>query len=208
MTNNFDHAMGFRHACKLFDDTKKISDDDMMQILEAGRKSPSAFGMEPWKFLVTTDDELKAKLKPACKNQIQVTSCSHLMIILAAIESVKLTSSDIKKRFLTKGIPPQKLDFYLNLYAEHLEDTLNNDENIYNWTSKQTFIAAANMMTSAAFIGIDSCPLEGFNKEETEQILGLDTKEFQVALVLPFGYRAKPQPKQLRKPMSEILEFI
>jgi nitroreductase len=96
MTNNFDLAMDFRHACKLFDDTKKISDDDMMQILEAGRKSPSAFGMGPWKFLVTTDDKLKAKLKPACKNQIQVTSCSHLMIILAAIKSVKLTSSDIK----------------------------------------------------------------------------------------------------------------
>jgi nitroreductase len=208
MSNKFDHAMNFRHACKLFDETKKISDNDMMHILEAGRKSPSAFGMEPWKFLVTTDDTLKAKLKPACKNQIQVTSCSHLMIILAAIDSVKLTSNDIKQRFLTKGIPAQKLDFYLNLYAEHLEDTLNNDENIYNWTSKQTFIAAANMMTAAAYIGIDTCPLEGFHKEETEQILDIDTRKFQVALVLPFGYRAKPQPKQLRKPMSEILEFI
>jgi nitroreductase len=64
------------------------------------------------------------------------------------------------------------------------------------------------MMTFAAFVGIDSCPLEGFNKEETEQILGLGTKEFQVALVLPFGYRAKPQPEQLRKPMLEVLEFI
>jgi len=208
MTNKFIDAMNFRHACKLFDKTKKISDDEMMYILEAGRKSPSAFGMEPWKFLVTTNDELKTRLKPACKNQIQVTSCSHLMIVLAAIDGVKLTSSDIKKRFLAKGIPAEKLDFYLELYSDHLKHILNKDENIYNWTSLQTFIAATNMMTAAAYIGIDSCPLEGFYKEQTEQILGIDTKEFQVSLVLPFGYRIKPQPKQLRKPISEIVEFI
>ena len=59
MENNFTKAMNFRHACKVFDDTKKISDEDMKFILEAGRKSPSSFGMEGWKFLVITNDELK-----------------------------------------------------------------------------------------------------------------------------------------------------
>ncbi len=208
MTNKFLDAMHFRHACKLFDDSKKISDEQILYILEAGRESPSAFGMEPWKFLVITDNDLKNKLRPACKNQIQVSSCSHLVVVLAAIESVKLTSNDIKQRFLKKGIPPNKLDFYLGLYAQHLKHILNKDENIFHWTSNQTFIAIANMMTAAAYIGIDSCPLEGFDKEDVEEILKIDPKEFQVSLVLPFGYRVNPQSKQLRKPLQEIVEFM
>ena len=64
MKNDFTHAMDFRHACKIFDETKKISDDEIHYILEAGRKSPSSFGMEAWKFLVITNEELKAKLRP------------------------------------------------------------------------------------------------------------------------------------------------
>ncbi len=208
MINEFMDAMDFRHACKIFDKTKKISDDDFYYILEAGRKSPSAFGMEPWKFLVITDAKLKTKLKLSCRDQIQITTCSHLVIVLAAIKDVKVTSSEIRERFLKKGIPEKKLDFYLQLYAKHLKETLNEDENIYNWTSKQTFIAITNMMMAAAFLKIDSCPIEGFEKNQVEKILKLDTKQFQVSLVLPFGYRVKPQPKQLRKPIEEIVEFI
>ncbi len=208
MKDKFKDAMKFRHACKIFDEHKKISNEDIYYILEAGRESPSAFGMEPWKFLVITDDKLKEKLKPACKDQIQITSCSHLVIVLAAIEGVKKTSNEIKKRFLSKGIPQEKLGFYLNLYAEHLEETLNNDENIYNWTSKQTFIAISNMMMAAAFLEIDSCPIEGFEKDTVEEILELDTTKYQVSLVLPFGYRLNPQPKQQRKPIEEVVEFL
>jgi len=63
-------------------------------------------------------------------------------------------------------------------------------------------------MTAAAFLNIDSCPIEGFEKDQVEEILKLDTTEFQVALVLPFGYRINPQPKQLRKPIQEIVQFL
>lgn len=208
MIDEFMDAMDFRHACKIFDETKKISDDDIYYILDAGRKSASAFGMEPWKFFVISDDKSKEKLKSACRNQIQITTCSYLVIVLASIGGVKKTSNEIKKRFSSKGIPENKLDFYLNLYAEHLENTLNNDENIYNWTSKQTFIAVANMMMAAAFLKIDSCPIEGFEKEQVEDILKLDTTKYQVSLVLPLGYRINPKPNQLRKPMEEVVEFI
>ncbi len=89
MEKTFSEAMDFRHACKIFDETKKINEQDLNFILEAGRKSPSSFGMEPWKFLVITNEELKAKIRPFCWDQIQITSCSHLIIILAAIEDVK-----------------------------------------------------------------------------------------------------------------------
>ena len=200
--------MDFRHACKLFDENRKISDEDMHYIMEMGRKSPSSFGMEPWKFLVITNEELKAKLRPACWNQVQITSCSHLVVILAAIESVKPESGIPEKRFRRREMTQDKLDFYLNLYASHLEETLSNDKNIWAWTSKQTYIAAANMMSAAAFIGIDSCPIEGLEKKSVEEILGLDTAKYQLSMVLPFGYRVNEQSKQLRLPYEEVVEYI
>jgi len=208
MKNEFMNAMDFRHACKVFDHTKKISDEDIKFILETGRKSPSSFGMEAWKFLVITNDDLKAQLRPACWDQVQVTSCSHLVIVLAGIDSVKVESGEVEKRFARRDMPKESLDFYMGLYAEHLKDTLNSNENIYSWTSKQSAIAAANMMTAAASIGIDSCPIEGYEKKQVEEILNLDAEKYQVSLVLPFGYRLNPQPEQLRLPFEDVVEFI
>lgn len=208
MREDFMKAMDFRHACKVFDESKKISDEDMKYILEAGRKSPSSFGMEAWKFLVITDEELKAKLRPACWDQVQVTSCSHLVLVLAGIQSVKVESGEVRRKFQRREMPEEMLDMYMGLYADHLKETLSSDENIYAWTSKQTYIAAANMMTSAAFIGIDSCPIEGFSKNDVEDILGLDTSKYQLSLVLPFGYRINEQSSQLRAAFEDVVEFI
>lgn len=208
MKNDFLTAMDFRHACKLFDENKKISAEDMHIILEAGHKSPSSFGMEPWKFLVITNDDLKAKLRLSCWDQPQVTTSSHLVVILAAIENVKVESGIPQKRFGRRDMPQEKKDFYINLYANHLKETLSTNANIYAWTARQCYIAAGNMMSAAAFLGIDSCPIEGFEKAKLEEILNLDTNQYQVAIVIPFGYRINPQSTQLREPFEEIVQFI
>ena len=201
-------AMDFRHACKVFDETKKISDEDMKFILEAGRKSPSSFGMEAWKFLVVTNEELKAKLRPACWDQVQVTSCSHLVIVLAGIDSVKVESGTPKQRFARREMPEETLNFYMDLYAGHLKEVLSSDENIYSWTARQSYIATGNMMTAAAFIGLDSCPIEGFDKAQVEEILDLDTSKYQLSVVLPFGYRLNEQSSQQRESFEDIVEYI
>ena len=208
MQNDFSKAMDFRHACKVFDENKKISDDEMHYILEAGQKSPSSFGMEAWKFLVITNEDLKAKLRPFCWDQVQVTSCSHLVIVLAGIENAKVESGMPKKRFTRRDMPQETLDFYMDIYAKHLEKILSTDDNIYAWTAKQSYIALGNMMTAAAFVGIDSCPIEGFEKDNVEDVLGLDTSKYQVAVIVPFGYRINEQPTQLRLPFDEVVEFI
>jgi nitroreductase len=208
MNNNFTKAMDFRHACKAFDESKTIPDEQMHYILEAGRKSPSSFGMEGWKFLVITNEALKAKLRPVCWDQVQVTSSSHLVIVLAAIDNVKVESGEVKKRFSRREMPQESLDMYMGIYAKHLETTLSSDEYIYHWTSKQSYIALANMMTAAAYIGVDSCPIEGFEKEKVEDILELDTAKWQVSVVVPFGYRLNAQSEQLRLPFDDIVEFI
>jgi nitroreductase len=200
--------MDFRHACKIFDENKKISSEDIREILEAGRKSPSSFGMEPWKFLVIMNEDLKAKLRPFCWDQVQITSCSHLVVILAAIEGVKPESNRPLEMLSRRGMSEEKLDFYINLYKSHLQKTLESDESIYEWTSRQAYIASANMMTCAAALGIDSCAIEGFEKERGEEILGVDLSKYRLSLILPFGYRVKDQPKQLRLSSDEVVEFI
>ncbi len=208
MQKTFEQAMDFRHACKSFDESKKISNEDIKFILEAGRKSPSSFGMEAWKFLVITNQELKEKIKSACWNQAQVSECSHLVVVLAGIDSVKVESGEPEKRFSRREMPQEQLDFYMNLYSGHLKDTLSSDENIYVWTSKQTYIAVGNMMSAAAVLGVDSCPIEGFDKEKVEEILNLDISKYQLSLVLPFGYRVDEQSTQQRLAYDEVIEFI
>ena len=208
MEKTFEEAMAFRHACKVFDDSKKVSKEDMRFILEAGQKSPSSFGMEAWKFLVITNEELKAKLRPSCWDQVQVTSCSHLVVVLAGIDSVKPESGLPEARFKRREMPQESLDFYLGLYAQHLEATLSSDENIYAWTAKQTAIAAGNMMTAGAIKGIDSCPIEGYDKNAVETILGIDTTKYQLSMLIPFGYRLNEQSTQIRLDFDEVVEFI
>lgn len=203
----FMEAMDFRHACKVFDETKKISKEDLNFILEVGRKSPSSFGMEPWKFLVIQDEKLKEKIRPHCWDQPQITTCSDLVIILAKIEDVKPSSGIPEKRFARRQMPQDKTDFYLNVYSEHLANTLSSDENILAWTARQCYIALGNMMTGAATKEIDSCPIEGFDKEKIEEVLELDTSKYQVAVVVPFGYRINEQSKQLRLDLDEVVEF-
>ena len=208
MEKTFMEAMDFRHACKIFDETKKVSDENINYILEAGRKSPSSFGMEPWKFLVITNQDLKEKLKPLCWNQPQITTCSHLVVILAAIDAVKPESGEVERKFKRREMPQDKLDFYIKLYSSHLADTLSGDEKIYSWTARQTYIAMGNMMTAAAIKGIDSCPIEGFEKENVEKALDLDLSKYQVSCILPFGYRINEQSTQLREDLENIVKFI
>jgi len=208
MKNDFSQAMDFRHACKLFDESRKLSEEEVDFILEAGRKSPSSFGQEPWKFLVVTNETLKATLRPLCWDQPQITSCSHLIVILAAIDTVKPDSGIPAKRFGRRPLPPEQIDAYIKLYSTHLSDTLSTEEKTYAWTARQCYIAAANMMTGAASIGIDSCPMEGFEKEKIEAALELDTTQWQVALLLPFGHRSNAQSEQLRLPPEEVVEYL
>ncbi|MEA2049128.1 MAG: NAD(P)H-dependent oxidoreductase [Campylobacterota bacterium] len=208
MNNNFSKAIDFRHACKVFDTNKKIPNDHLNFILNMGRKSPSSFGMEPWKFLVIQDQSLKEKIKPFCWNQAQIDTCSDLIIILAKIDDVKPENRYVKDMFLRRDLPQDKLNGYLNLYAKHLKGTMSSTNNIFSWTSKQCYIALANMTTAAAFLEIDSCPIEGFEKENIETLLDIDTTLYQLSVILPLGYRINKQSKQLRLDFDDVVEFI
>ena len=126
----FLEAMNFRHACKVFDENKKIESEDLDFILEVGRLSPSSFGMEPWKFLVVQNQDLKEKLRPFCWNQPQITTCSDLVVILSKIDDLKPQNEYVGKMFGRRNLSQENYEKYLSLYASHLSHTMTSDENI------------------------------------------------------------------------------
>lgn len=214
------NVLNYRHACKQFDAEKKIPDNEFDLILESFRLSPSSFGMEPWRVLVVENSELKTKIQALCWNQAQITSCSKLVIFTVDISSVKPFSENVAFMFSRRGLPQEMQDAYNQRYADYHQGIINSanlatgiSENIsmremYHWCAKQCYIAAANMMTTAAQLGIDSCPIEGFEKENLEKLLGIDTPSNQIVLVLPFGYRVKEQTAKFRLPIESIVKYI
>lgn len=205
MENKFLDAMMFRHACKEFDSTKKISDDDFNTILEIGRLSPSSFGFEPWKFVIVQNEALREKMKAfSWGAQGQLPTASHFMIVLARKKKGMIYSSDYIQHMMkdVKQFPEDVQQMYSEFYEKFQKvdfDLLQSDRNLFDWAGKQTYIALANMMTGAAYMGIDSCPIEGFDYNLTEQFiqgaLKIDTQEFGPAVMVAFGYR-KDEPKR------------
>jgi len=192
----------FRHACKLFDENRKIPLDDLKFVLEAGRLSPSSFGMEPWHFYVIRNKEFKESLEHACWDQAQITSCSDLIVITAKIDE-PVRKEYYEKMFMRRGLPQVMLEKYLKVYQQYISGI----HSIYGWSSKQCYIAATNMMTYAAQIGIDSCPIEGYEKEKVEEILGLNTTKEQLALIVTLGYRVNEGRQKLRLSFDEVVTF-
>lgn len=211
-------AMHFRHATKKFDPAKEISEEDFRFILEAGHLSPSSFGIEPWRFLVVQSPELREKIKNTswgAKGKIMDTS--HFVIFLAR------TAKD------TKYNAEYLLDHYKNVHQypdEALQgllpmienfqkedfDLLADDRRMLDWASKQTYIALANMMTAAAQIGIDSCPIEGFPLKEMNELLReeglLEDDSFSISVMAAFGYRIEDPREKSRRPFDDIVKFV
>lgn len=199
-------AFNFRHACKTFDAARKIPDEDFGFILEAARLSPSSFGFEPWKFLVIQNPELREKIKPVSWGaQGQLPTASHFVIILARKEKSMHYEADYIQDHMrdVKQLPEDVVEMLGGFYREFQTRDFQLTESpraMFDWACKQTYIALGNMMSVAAQIGIDSCPIEGFDREKLEAVLVeeglLDTNEFGVSVMVAFGYREnEPYPK-------------
>lgn len=201
MRNDFEKAMHFRHACKLFDNTKTMSNDDLSFILEAGRLSPSSFGMEQWQFFVIRDTAMREAIQAVAWNQPQITTSSEL-IAIAYKKNVRSTDGYIQSEFEKFHYP----DALLGMYSQWIDPR--SDEVLECWSARQVYIAGANMMSAAASIGIDSCPMEGFDREAVEKIMGIDTSVYGVALLIPFGYRVNEQPPLHRSELSELVSYL
>ncbi len=210
-------AFHFRHACKVFNAEKKISDNDFMTILETGRLSPSSFGFEPWKFLVVQNSELREKLKPVTWGaQGTLPTASHFVVILARKQKSMRYDSDYITHMMydVHKIPKEQAEMRRGFYKKFQEEDFNlleSERATFDWAGKQTYIALGNMMTAAAMLGIDSCSIEGFKADEVEKLMakefGVDTEEFGVAVMVAFGYRVNEQPEKTRQRMEDIMQW-
>ena len=201
--NNDDivQALHFRHACKLFDNQKPISSQDIDTILEAGILAPSSFGLEPWQFVVTADSDLKSSLQKACFNQPQVSSCSHF-IAIAGRKDVRADQPYLEKCLDRFGANKEAMKPVIEGFLNRLDD-----KGYEAWVAKQCYIAGTQMMFAAAGLGIDSCPMEGFMPPKVHKVLGLE-KHLFIALVIPFGYRQEePKRGKMRFAKDEILIY-
>ncbi len=201
-------ALNFRHACKQFDPDKKVSPKDLDIILDAACLSPTSFGMEAWKFLVLASEEIREKVRPACWDQAQVTDASHVIVILARPSLVEPDNDYVLKNFGRRGLPEDSTKAYVDRYKWYLKTEVNPRMSTYAWTAKQCYIGLANIMTTAASLGIDTCPMEGFEKDKVEAILEIDASEFQVAVLVALGYRAGDQTPRRRHDRERLVEIL
>lgn len=204
--SDFSKAMQFRHACKAFDTQKQIPAQQFEEILESIHLSPSSFGMEPWRILVIRDEKLRKALKASCWNQSQITDASELVIFTTDNDIVRSDSPYVRKMFERRGMSTEAVDMYVGVYGQFIAPLEEDEILLENWTAKQCYIALGNAMTCAAMMEIDTCPIEGFDKEEVEAILDLEYGH-SVAVMCAFGYRVNPQSPQKRLELKQMVEY-
>jgi len=182
--------LNWRYATKQFDSTKKISDADWAALETALQLSPSSGGLQPWKFIVVTNPAVRAKLKPAAYNQSQITDASHL-VVFAAKTNFSEADVDAHLQNVAKiqAVPLEALAPLRGMLVGGIVQSM--DESARNaWARNQTYIALGNFLTSAASLGIDTCPMEGFDRAQFDDILGLKSKGLATAVIATAGYRS------------------
>jgi nitroreductase len=190
-----------RFACHSFVAGRDIPAEDLETILEAGRLSPSSFGLEQWKFVVVTKAAEKAALQAASFDQPQVGNASVVVVILAKIADMD-PDSDYIKTLMEREYPGEALAPALANYRGFHAMT-----DVKAWSITQCHIAAANMMTAASALGLDSCAIGGFLPDQVKRVLEIDGDRYEVALLLPLGYCAESVPEKQRLPLSELVEY-
>ncbi len=209
MATDIIKALNWRYATKEFDATKKLSDKEIGTLLEAARLSPSSFGLQPWKFIVVTNPEVRKKIREAAWNQPQVTDASHLIVFTVEKDlndaSVDKFVTDIAK---TRGVQVAALKEYGEMMKGAIKAKGSSDA-VKAWSARQVYIALGVLLEAAAILGIDACPMEGFDNKKVDEILGLSKLGVESVAFAAVGYRANEDEvkkyKKVRFPKSEIV---
>lgn len=182
-------SLQWRYATKAFDTGKKIPADIWATIEQGMLLTPSSFGLQPWKFIVITDQAIKNSLLAHSWGQPQVTQCSH-MVVLCAKDTM---GSDDIEAWLHRLVEVRGADREsLNDYAAMMHGFFGSmdETKTLSWAKNQVYIALGQLMTSAAVLGIDACPLEGIVPPEYDRILGLEDTGYTTTVGCAMGYRS------------------
>jgi nitroreductase len=182
-------ALNWRYATKQFDASKNISSTDFAVLLESLRLTPSSFGLQPWKFIVVETPEIRQQLRDKSFGQPQVTDASHLIVLCAKNDmSLEYVLNWINILAEQHQISVEDLAPLQNMMVGFISQM--SSEKIANWNAHQIYIALGQLMTSAACLNIDTCPLEGISPTDYDEILGLRNSGYRTVVACALGYRS------------------
>ncbi len=211
-TDRFINDLNWRYATKLFDSTKKVAEKDWLVLEESLRLSPSSYGLQPWKFLVVQNKDLRAKLKEVSWNQSQVVDCSHYVVFT----TLKKVSSNNVDEFIAaiakqRSATVESLQGYKNVMIGDIVEGPRS-EYAQAWAQRQSYIAMGNLMNAAAQMRIDTCPLEGLDPSAYDKILNLENTEYATVAAVAVGYRHRDDKyqdnKKVRFQKDRVIQFI
>ncbi|MEK6915451.1 MAG: NAD(P)H-dependent oxidoreductase [Nanoarchaeota archaeon] len=183
-------ALNWRYATKSFDSSKTLSENDLNELLEAVRLTPSSFGLQPWKFIIVEDKELRKKIAGSAWNQPQVTEASNLLVLCAKTD----VSEDYIKEFIKdtakiRNISIESLKGYEDMminFRKGLSQTQTAD-----WCKRQVYISLGILLQSASLKRIDASPMEGFDPKGVDEILNLKEQGLTSTVLCALGYRSE-----------------
>lgn len=209
--SNFINNQKWRYATKKFDASKKISDADFEILKEAIQLSSSSYGLQPYKVFIIDNPEVRAQLQPLAWNQSQITDASHVLIFANNTNfGENEIDAYIQNMAQTRGIPVESVQGY----ADFMKMKINavEPEVKSTWTSKQTYLALANLLNAAAELKIDVTPMEGFEPEKVNELLGFNKLGLNASLIATIGYRHEEDAtqfyKKVRKSKEELFTTI
>jgi nitroreductase len=209
--NNFIENQNWRYATKKFDATKKVSTEDLETLKKAIQLSSSSYGLQLYKVFIIENPEVRAQLQPVSWGQSQIVDASHLLVF-ANIVNVQESHIDAYVQNIadTRGLSVEDLKGYSDFMKSKIVPLPVEQKAV--WTSKQTYLALGNLLNAAAELKIDVTPMEGFEPEKYNEILGLDKLGLNASLVAAIGYRHEEDATQhyakVRKPIEELFETI
>jgi len=183
-------ALNWRYATKVFDATKIIPAGVWSALEQTLVLTPTSFGLQPYQFLLVQDAAKRAALLPHSWGQKQVVDCSHFVVFTARTE---MTEADVAKLIsrtsAVRGIPAEALKPYRDLIIGNLVNGPRS-QMAPEWAARQCYVALGNLMTAAALLGVDACPMEGINPVEYDNLLALNGTGYKTVVACALGYRA------------------
>lgn len=180
----------WRYATKKFDPARAIPDAEWAVLEESLVLAPSSFGLQPWKFLVVENPNLRAELRKLSWNQAQITDAARLVVFAS---QRTITSADVDRYIARtcelRQMEPQTLTGYRNVIVGFAEKGWASRD-LQAWNTRQVYLALGQFMTAAAMLGVDTCPMEGIDLAGYDRALGLDGTPFTTAVACTAGYRA------------------
>jgi nitroreductase len=211
-SQQLEQALSWRYATKIFDPAKKIPAETWAGLEQALVLTPTSYGLQPYHFLIVQDPAKRAALLPHSWHQRQVVDCSHFVVFTARTEMKEADVARLITRISSvRGIPEEALKSYRHMM---LSDIVNGPRGkvANEWAARQTYIALGNLMTAAAVLGVDACPMEGLDPAEYDKILHLHGTGYATVMACALGYRATGDKyaalAKVRYPAAELVRVV